>query len=855
MLHFTLFFARGLSSHQLKVLLCLAALWVTPCSTQMSGSDSQCRIHLTKPKYEYKYMQDGDIIIGGVFSINSALYYIPEHNGKHKPLCINPTESHYVDILSFLFIIEEINKDPDLLPNVTLGYHVYDSCGDPSLAIGSVLQILSGPGEPVPNYSCGDQGEIAGFIGDVSPVTSLPIAQLLSVYGYSQISYGATNPALSDRTLYPYYVSTGLNDHVQHVAIAELVEHLGWTWVIILVDDDDYEQSKNLRTEITKHNACVDFIAALTGDINTNRRTLEHIKQSTAEVIIFCGRVSRGRSLVSYLETIIQDKTLVVPAIWVSMLTLRLFNGSLLFAEARDFFEDNTEFNQFSLAITEDVLRNDLFSVQSSCLTHDKEKDRLFQKVYDKVYRNCPGLKWSDEGYPTLQVQRAVNGLARAEHIMLSSFGKYHKDIYKNIHKNKLHQYLRKVRFTEASGREIDFSNLINSPVKFQIFSWYCYLTFEIRQVYVGEYVWSGSERSLEIQIEKIFWKKNTNNQTLKSQCSANCPPGSRKVPRKTAPPCCYDCISCSEGEISNLTDMENCLKCQDYEWPNQEKTMCIEKQTEFLSYQDDPLTLAFIVLSVVFILITTVILGIFISFRDTPVVKANNRNLSFILLVSIKLSVLSVFLFLGRPMDITCMLRQTSFGITFSIAMSSVLSKTIMVCMAFKASKPDSPWRKYVSAKVAYWIVFVCSVIQILISVIWLASSPPFVEHNIHSEPGKILILCNEGSVVAFYIVLSYMGLLASVSFIVAFLARSLPDSFNEAKYITFSMLLFCSVWITMIPAYLSTKGKYMVAVEIFAIISSSCGLLFCIFLPKCYIILFKPEMNTKQYLLGSSK
>ncbi|XP_012811586.2 vomeronasal type-2 receptor 26, partial [Xenopus tropicalis] len=217
---------------------------------------------------------------------------------------------------------------------------------------------------------------------------------------------------------------------------------------------------------------------------------------------------------------------------------------------------------------------------------------------------------------------------------------------------------------------------------------------------------------------------------------------------------------------------------------------MCIEKQTEFLSYRNDSLTLVFIVLSMVLILITTLILGIFISFRDTPVVRAHNHTLSFILLVSIKLSFLSVFLFLGRPVDITCMLRQTSFGITFSIAVSCVLAKTLMVSIAFKATKPGSPWRKWVGVKLANGLVFICSLIQFLISVIWLVIAPPYVEKNFHFEPGKIIIQCNEGSVVAFYIVLSYMGLLASVSFIVAFLARSLPDSFNEAKYITFSML-----------------------------------------------------------------
>ncbi|XP_041442293.1 vomeronasal type-2 receptor 116-like [Xenopus laevis] len=787
-----------------SVNLATKVIWVIPCNTGQSGSDLQCRIHLTKPKYEYKYFQDGDIIIGGVQSVHTGVYYIPDINGKHIPLCISPSYNYYQDIISLLFAIDDINKNPDLLPNITVGYQVYDSCMEPSLAIRNILQILSGPGEMVPNYSCGDYGKVIGFIADRSIVTTLPIAQFLTSYGYTQISYGATDPVLNDRTLYPYHFSTGLNDDIQHIAIAELVERLGWTWVIILAPGDDHEEreseSKNLRNEINKHGACVDFIGTLTGDRIANIRTLERIQKSTAEVVVLCGRLFPTEFLISLVETMIKDKT---------------------------------------------------------CVTLDKEKDDLFQKAYGTVFNNCSSLEISVWPLtPNYQVYRAATGLAHAEHLMLSSSGKsHHKDIHKYIHRKQLHRYLRNVRFTEPCGTEINFNELNKSPVKYGISTWPIYFNSENKQIPVGEYFWSDSGSSLKIDIQSIFWKKNTNNQILKSQCSPNCPPGYRKVTRERAPPCCYDCARCSEGEISNLTDMENCLKCPIYEWPNNEKTMCIEKQTEFLSYEGDSLTLVFIVLSVVSLLLVIVLIGIFISYRDTPLVKANNRNLSFILLFSIKLSFLSVFLFLGRPSDITCMLRQTSFGISFSIAISSVLAKTIMVCIAFKASKPDSPWRKCLKVQLAHCIGVICSLIQFLISAIWLALYPPFVELNLLSEPGKIIIQCNEGSVIAFYIVLSYMGLLASVSFIVAFLARTLPDSFNEAKYITFSMLLFCSVWITMIPAYLSTKGKYMVAVEIFAIISSSCGLLFCIFLPKCYIIIFKPKRNTKQYVLGNNK
>ncbi|XP_041439524.1 vomeronasal type-2 receptor 26-like [Xenopus laevis] len=310
------------------------------------------------------------------------------------------------------------------------------------------------------------------------------------------------------------------------------------------------------------------------------------------------------------------------------------------------------------------------------------------------------------------------------------------------------------------------------------------------------------------------------------------------------------DHVAFSEEEHS-----VTCIRCPYNEWPNEQRDQCIAKAEEFLSYTDNVISVLFSSLSVFLSVITALMLGVFTVHRDTPIVRANNRSLSFLLLVSIKLSFLSVFLFLGRPVDITCMLRNITFGITFSIAVSSLLAKTIMVYIAFKATKPGSSWRKWIGVKLSNSVVLFCSSIQIIICMTWLAISPPFQELDLHTYPGTIIIQCNEGSAIGFYSVIGYMGLLAAVSFVLAFLARTLPNSFNEAKYITFSMLLFCSVWITMIPAYLSTKGKNTVCVEIFAILTSSAGLLACIFLPKCYIILFRPEMNTKSKLLENKK
>ncbi|KAM8976937.1 vomeronasal type-2 receptor 26-like [Pelodytes ibericus] len=366
----------------------------------------------------------------------------------------------------------------------------------------------------------------------------------------------------------------------------------------------------------------------------------------------------------------------------------------------------------------------------------------------------------------------------------------------------------------------------------------------------VGNFTpWAPEDKQLMINTKAISWKTK-DNKIPRSQCSENCLPGHRKVSMSSLFSCCYDCIQCSEGEISSVTDSENCMKCLEGEWPNENKDICIPKLEEFLSYTD-ALAVVFVSTLILFCIVTLVILVLFASYKDTAIVKANNRNLSFILLVSIMLSFLCVFLFLGRPVDITCMLRQVSFGIIFSVAVSCSLAKTIMVYIAFKATKPGTIWNNWLGVKLPKCLVSFFSLIPVIISISWLSTSPPFQEQDTHSYQRKIVVQCNEGSVIAFYSVLGYMGLLAAVSFIIAFLARTLPDSFNEAKYITFSMLVFCSVWIAMIPAYLSTKGKYMVAVEVFAILASSAGLLGCIFFPKCYIILFRPEINTKTYIL----
>ncbi|XP_078533860.1 vomeronasal type-2 receptor 26-like [Lissotriton helveticus] len=333
-----------------------------------------------------------------------------------------------------------------------------------------------------------------------------------------------------------------------------------------------------------------------------------------------------------------------------------------------------------------------------------------------------------------------------------------------------------------------------------------------------------------------------------RSVCSESCRPGYRKVPKEGKPICCFACVPCAEEEFSNSTDMENCLKCPDDQWPNHMKTGCIQKNVVYLSYNDS-LGVSLVSISIACSLITAGVLGIFLRHRDTPIVKANNRNISYTLLVSLILAFLCSLLFIGRPTPLTCLIQQAAFGIIFTVAVSCVLVKTITVVIAFKAIRPGSTLSRWLGNRVSASMVLLSTMGEAVICLTWLLTSPPHPDMDTHFEMGNMILQCAQGSVTAFYSVIGYMALLAFMSFIVSFLARNLPDRFNEAKLITFSMLVFCSVWVSFIPAYLSTKGRYMVSVEIFAILASSAGLLVCIFFPKCYIILLKPDVNKKEY------
>nr|XP_033771578.1 vomeronasal type-2 receptor 26-like [Geotrypetes seraphini] len=767
------------------------------------------------------------------------------------------------NLLAFVFAVEEINNSTELLPNLTLGVNIYESFDNSRILILNAAKIFSERFSFL-NYNCKLSRPLAAIIEGLSAEKSTNLYNTFNIYHYPQISYKSQDYFMSDTVKFPYFYRTIPTDFHLWVGIVKLLKHFGWNWVglITLSDDSNVKASKILRGEIERNGGCVEFQAAIRrkGGLSEKQRerVMELLHHSSAIVIIFyCEIDTAWRLYLKLFASLLQtsDKVFITinelnfPASVPTHLDLK--NNTLTVI---NFGKNIPNFSSFVREMKPIELSGDIFAEgwwQSLC---DSQCPRSIKRSCStngtlQAYMHC-NIKHFANSY---SVYNAAYALAHALHAMfMSGSGNYtaqSRDRWKfgDYLPWKLHHYLRNFHFKNGLGEEMYMDKNGDLATGYDIVNLLFLPDGTWKYEAVGSYnPYAPLEQDFTINEKAIMWDRSFTQIPPQSRCSLSCLPGFRKLTMEGEPICCYGCIPCPEGEISIHTDMETCTKCPEDQWPNQKRDACIPKVITFLSYEE-PLGIMLTFICLFLFFINTVILGIFIHYRDTPIVKANNRELSYILLISLMLCFLCSLVFIGHPDKFTCILRQTAFGITFSIALSSILAKTVTVVLAFHATKPGSKLRKWMGSRTSVSIVLSCSLIQTAVCLAWLFIAPPFPHLNMRSEIGTIVSECNEGSIVAFYCVLAYLGFLAGISFIVAFLARNLPDRFNEAKYITFSMLVFCNVWISFIPTYLSTKGKYMVAVEVFAILASSAGLLGCIFFPKCYIILLRPERNSR--------
>ncbi|XP_054650565.1 extracellular calcium-sensing receptor-like [Dunckerocampus dactyliophorus] len=764
-----------------------------------------------------------------------------------------------------LFAVEEINANSTLLPEVTLGYHILDSCVGHPWALQAALSLTAGD-----TNHCVQSASL--LIGPASSTSSLTVSKMLGPLSVPIISYLSSCPCLSDRTKFPNFFRTIPSDVYQAGAFARLAIRFQWTWVGVVVSDNDYGRLalQVFQREITGNGVCVEFIHIIHQEYSEAdiKRATSTIQAAKARVILIVSWVGYVKMI--FLELAkrnVTDKQFLASESWstnhelqdaaIAQVARGIVGVAIQSAPIPgferylrrlnpiqrpddDFLREFWE-KQFHCSLESPASRSSSLKRASLPLCSGEESLEGLQHLLTDTSQ----LRWS------YNVYLAVYAAAHALHSLLACPSTDSSSTAcsspSHINPAELLQHLNKAHVTTPHGDVLRFQGG-DVAAKYDLVNWQMTPEGSLKLAVIGHV--DGYD--IHLNESAIQWSTGSS-QVPTSTCSESCPPGTRVARRKGEPICCFDCIPCADGELSNATGSLSCERCPVQFWSNAEKTACVPRQLDFLSFNE---TLG-VTLTAGAVSGTTVTSGVFVVFlyyRHTPMVRANNSELSFLLLLSLKLCFLCSLLFIGRPSAWACRFQQAAFGVSFVLCLSCLLVKTVVVLVAFRSSHSSSknlikwfsPWQQRGSIG-----LFTC--IQVgIICAIWLSLSPPLPGHDLGLQGSKVTLKCAMDSVVGFSLVLGYIGLLACTCLLLAFMARKLPDNFNEAKLITFSMIIFCAVWVAFVPAYVSSPGKYVVAVEVFAILASSYGLLFCIFAPKCFIIVLRPEKNTRKYLMG---
>uniref|UniRef100_A0A3B3X978 G-protein coupled receptors family 3 profile domain-containing protein n=1 Tax=Poecilia mexicana TaxID=48701 RepID=A0A3B3X978_9TELE len=851
----------------------LLGLFCFFCAYGSLWAQSTCKLKAKFNLSGYKDVEKKRVVIGGMFPVHMSVAS-SDGNTSKLPVssgCAGFNFRTFRWTQTMLFAINEINQREDLLPNTDLGYVIYDSCFTISKAVEGTLTYLTGQDEAVPNYRCGNGPPLATLVGAGGSDLSIATARILGLYHFPQVSYCSTCSALNNKFQFPTFLRTIPNDLHQSTAMAQLVLHFGWTWVGTIAADDDYGKYgiKDFKEQVEEAGVCISFSETLpkVSSPEAIQSIVQTVVESTAKIIVvFSSDVDFSPLISELLRHNVTNRTWIASEAWVTSALINqpgvgpvnsLLSGTLGFgvkkADIPGLKRHLLDLDPYADALTEEfweTLFNCTLDYSKALRIAKEANSTLSRSVRGLPYGLCTGREsvaqlnntYSDVSQLriTYSVYKAVYAVAHALHNLEhceDGKGPFVGGSCANITNFEpwqLMYYVKNVRYKMPNtGEEIYFED---GDIEgfYDIINWQISDNGEISYVTVGHYNGSAAaEEKMHIRNESIVW----NNEELeppRSVCSENCEPGTRKGIRQGEPVCCFDCIPCADGEISNTTSQyaRECILCTGDDWSNDAHDACVPKIIEFLAF-GEPLGITLIVISAFGALVTIAVGVVLVMHIGTPLVKANDALLSFLLLLSLVVTFLCSIVFLGEPQNWSCMTSQVALALGFALCLSCIMEPKPRQLPKLPRLQPK---QRLTAAAVA------CTV--------WLIILPPHPVKNTAAQNVKIILECDEGSVVFICCIFAYDILLALLAFIFAFTARKLEDHFSEAKSMTFGMLVFFIVWISFVPAYLSTRGKFMVAVQIFAILASSFGLLTCIFLPKCYILLVKPERNKEELM-----
>ncbi|KAM4610341.1 metabotropic glutamate receptor 4-like [Polymixia lowei] len=441
----------------------------------------------------------------------------------------------------------------------------------------------------------------------------------------------------------------------------------------------------------------------------------------------------------------------------------------------------------------------------------------------------------------------AVYAMAHALHNM-------HKDLcpakvglcskMETINGTLLLKYIRNVNFTGIAGTPVVFNVNGDAPGRYEIYQ-YQMVNNTTEYKIIGH--WTDQ---LHLDTIEMQWPGGTR-EVPTSICSQPCRPGQRKKTVKGIP-CCWHCENCDGYQYQ--ADTHTCKMCRFDLRPNDNHTGCVPIPIVKLEWSS-PWAVIPVLIAVLGIMATLFVVITFIRYNDTPIVKASGRELSYVLLTGIFLCYATTFLMISTPDVGICSLRRIFLGLGMSISYAALLTKTNRIYRIFEQGKMTVSAPRFISPASQLVITFSLISVQLLGVCIWFGVDPSQAiidyedQRTANPEMARGVLKCDISDL-SLICLLGYSMLLMVTCTVYAIKTRGVPETFNEAKPIGFTMYTTCIVWLAFIPIFFGTSQSaekmYIQTTTLTISVSLSASVsLGMLYMPKVYVVLFHPEQN----------
>ena len=303
----------------------------------------------------------------------------------------------------------------------------------------------------------------------------------------------------------------------------------------------------------------------------------------------------------------------------------------------------------------------------------------------------------------------------------------------------------------------------------------------------------SRNNQTLSLSTNRITWRSG---RSPISKCYEECGKGEIADRGENGNICCYKCKKCDSNQI---TINNTCNDCPEYEVPNRMQSKCIKLPLICIESQQVNSAMLKTVASIGVVLNTLVIL-LFVRYRDYKVVKATGRELSLFILSSLYLSFGLPFLFIGKSSLIVCAIQRFALSLSMSACYIPLMLKTSRIYRIFQASKVLMRNPTLVSTRSQFLISIALITGQILLDIVWVISDAPTVQLQAVNGNSEVAVTCRTNPVNALLNLLPCFLLMSACTFF-GYKTRNFPSNFNEAFGISITMYVSCFLWAIFVP------------------------------------------------------